>query len=69
MKELASLAATNSRNIVAEYIHRGDYIHLSAKDFTSWMDLNKEHLFSHEIDAMERHRAAQNSKKATPGRS
>lgn len=67
-READSLIATNNRNIVAAFVQRGDYIHLSDQDFASWMDLNKGHLFPHEVEAMMRHRAAQHSKKAPPDR-
>ncbi len=63
MKEAESLAATSNRNIVAAFVQRADYLHLSQADFDAWMDLNKGHLFPHEIEAMERQRAAHHSEK------
>lgn len=58
-KHAESLAAMNTRSIVADFIRRGDFLHLSDQGFAEWLEANEGFVFPHERETMEKQRAAQ----------
>lgn len=67
-KQMESLAVMNSRSIVADFIQRGDYLHLTDRGFEEWMQTNQGLIFPQEKEAMERKRACQGDTQPHPRR-